>query len=111
MEKYIMKKPTADELFKEFEEKLLHYKNLNKIVCKEIKNSFTKYGDKISRAQAQALCNELICKYEDDAIVVAQKSGQNYKIVTDKNEIQELMSNEHYVIDVPHSKAKIFYIF
>ena len=106
-----MKKPTVDELLKEFEEKLLHYKNLNKIVCKEIKNSFTKYGDKISRAQAQALCNELICKYEDDAIVVAEKSGQNYKIVTDKNEIKELMSQEHYVIDVPKSKAKIFYIF
>jgi hypothetical protein len=104
-------KPTADELLKEFEEKLLHYKNLNKIVCKEIKNSFTKYGDKISRAQTQALCNELICKYEDDAVVVAQKSGQNYKIVTDSNEIKELMSEEHYVIDVPKSKAKIFYIF
>lgn len=106
-----MKKPTADELFKEFGEKLLHYKNLYKIVDKKIQESFTKYGDKISRAQTKALRNELICKYEDDAIVVAEKSGQNYKIVTDKNEIQELMSQEHYVIDVPNSKAKIFYIF
>lgn len=104
-------KPTADELFKELEDKLLHYKNLDKIVYKEIQNSFTKYGDKISRAQAQALCNELICKYEDDAVVIAEKSGQNYKIVTDSDEIKELMSKEHYVIHVPNSKAKIFYIF